>query len=110
MPKRWHSSLKAISCCRARVTNSRRSCMVSCGFQGMVGSRHRDAQKCQPCPRGSVSYVPGLYTAAKKVTAAPGRGSANKPKRKRDPATSEPEPTQSKRYSKPLAETHDFIH
>jgi hypothetical protein len=33
-----------------------------------------------------------FFAAAKKVTAAPHRGSANKPKRKRDPAKAEATP------------------
>ena len=41
---------------------------------------------CYPCPDTPVTYVSGPYTAAKKVTAAPHRGNANKPIRKRDPA------------------------
>ena len=43
-------------------------------------------------PDESVNHVPGLYTAAKKVTAAPHRGSANKPTQKRDPAKKKQNP------------------
>ncbi len=52
---------------------------MSLAFQGMVGTGRFNTRKCQPCLRTSVSYVSGLYTAAKKVSAAPHRGNANRP-------------------------------
>ncbi|SAL79803.1 hypothetical protein AWB74_05613 [Caballeronia arvi] len=53
--------------------------MVFCGFQGMVSPGISMPKSVNHVPAKSVNHVPGLYTAAKKVTPAPGRGSANRP-------------------------------
>src|SRR4051794_34992240 len=71
MLKRLHNSLNGNVRPLARQMNSSLRLMVSFTFQGMDGSGRSIARKCQPCPRTPVSYVSSLYTAAKKVTAAP---------------------------------------
>ena len=42
--------------------------MVFCGFQGMVSPGISMPKSVNHVPAKSVNYVPGLYTAAKKVT------------------------------------------
>src|SRR5271165_1940562 len=98
MLKRRHNSLNGKVCSAARQTNSCLRLMVSFTFQGMDESGRSIARKCQPCPRTPVSDVSSLYTAAKKVSAAPHRGEANRPKAKQGKANAmgkqpEPNPT-----------------
>jgi hypothetical protein len=57
---------------------------------------------CQRCPRTCVNHVSSLYTAAKKVSAAPHRGEANRPLRNQGKANTPRTTTKAPQAKKQL--------